>query len=101
MVRTGQEQGKIGRRHDSTLAGNALYKGDTKWRCVILMLVSIRNGRRIRFHDKRRRARFHDKRRRARFRDGRWNGRRIYFLIKGDAPLATCVSLTCIIRDAQ
>jgi hypothetical protein len=35
------EQGKIGCRHYSTLAGNAHYKGGMKWRHAILMLVSL------------------------------------------------------------
>jgi hypothetical protein len=41
MIRIGQEQCKIGRHHCSALAGNMLYKGDTKQRCVILTLVSV------------------------------------------------------------
>jgi hypothetical protein len=75
MVRTGEELGKIGRWHYSTLAGSALHKGDTKWRCDIQTLISlyIRNGRC---------ARFHDKKRRVCFRDGRRNGRCAHFCDK-------------------
>jgi hypothetical protein len=41
MVRTGQEQDKIGYLHCSTLVGITHYKGDTKQRRVILMPVSL------------------------------------------------------------
>jgi hypothetical protein len=41
MVRTGEEQDKIGRHHYSSLAGRTLFKGDTKYRYVILTLVSL------------------------------------------------------------
>jgi hypothetical protein len=41
MVRIGQEQGNIRCHHCSALAGNAYYKGDTKWRPTILMLISL------------------------------------------------------------
>jgi hypothetical protein len=41
MIRIGQEQCKIGCRHCSALAGNMLYKGDTKQRCAILTLVFV------------------------------------------------------------
>jgi hypothetical protein len=78
----------------------------------------IRNGRYVRFCEKKRhirfrdvrRAPFHDKRRHILFHDGRQNERRIHFYDKRRRvrfhdkrrlPLATCVSFTYIIRDAQ
>jgi hypothetical protein len=41
MRKRWQEQGKIRRCHCFGIAGNAYYKGDTKWRCITLMLVSL------------------------------------------------------------
>jgi hypothetical protein len=41
MVRIGQEQGKIGHHHYSTLAGNVLYKEDMKQKHTTLMLISL------------------------------------------------------------
>jgi hypothetical protein len=41
MVRTGEEQGKIGLCHCSILAGSTLLKGDTKQRRATLTLVSL------------------------------------------------------------
>jgi hypothetical protein len=92
MVRTGEELGKIERWHYSTLAGSALHKGDTKWRCAIQTLVSlyIRNGRC---------ARFHDKKDASAFMMGDGIGDAHTFVTKGDAPRETRVSFTCIIRD--
>jgi hypothetical protein len=40
-IQKGQEHGKIGRCHYSTLAVNTLYRGDMKQRRVILTLVSL------------------------------------------------------------
>jgi hypothetical protein len=84
MVKTGQEQDQIGRRHRFALAGNDLYKGEMKWRHIILMLVLyIWNGWR---------ARFYDKRRCTHFRDGRRNGRHVHFCDKRRcAPRNTCL----------
>jgi hypothetical protein len=41
MVRTGQQQGKIGHCYCSALAGISHYKEDIKWRCAILTIVSL------------------------------------------------------------
>jgi hypothetical protein len=58
-----------------------------------MLVLYIRNGRRVRFHHKRRRA--------IAFVIGDGMGDTLSFVIKGDVPLVMCVSFTCIIRDAQ
>jgi hypothetical protein len=79
-----QEQSKIGRRHCFALAGNTLYKRETKQRCAILTLVLyIWNGWCVHFRDKRRHTRF---------RDGRRNGRHVRFRDKRrHAPKSACL----------
>jgi hypothetical protein len=41
LKQIGQEQDKIGCHHCSVVAGNMHYKGDTKRRCTILILISL------------------------------------------------------------
>jgi hypothetical protein len=41
IVKTEQEQGKIGHRYCSALIGSVHYEGERKWRSVILTLVSL------------------------------------------------------------
>jgi hypothetical protein len=70
-----------------------LYKGDMKWRCAILTLVSIyRMGDTPTFMIKRDTHAFV-------IRDGM--GDAPTFVIKGGTPLETRVFFTCIIRDVQ
>jgi hypothetical protein len=48
MVRTEQEQGKIGRCHRSALAWIMHYMGDTKWKHAMLMRISLYTEREMR-----------------------------------------------------
>jgi hypothetical protein len=93
MVGTREEQGKIGRRHCSTLAGIMLKGGyEIEMRHSNAHLSIYRMGDVPAFMKKGDTSAFV-------LGDGM--GDVPAFVIKGDVPLEMCVSLTCVIGDMQ